>query len=154
MTDILVRATSEGDVPLTEEELNQLEQDAITFASTLKFRIISAIKSIRDTRKAKGYKVVINGVDKWFHSDIDSKQQQQTLKMLGAYINSLNQSWKTMDGTFVLLTDTIVTQMFMAAITNEIAHFTKAETLIAQVNASNNPISIDINSGWPVVYGE
>ena len=32
--------------------------------------------------------------------------------------------------------------------------FARAETLRAQIEASEDPESIDITSGWPVIYGE
>jgi hypothetical protein len=81
---------------------------------------------------------------KWFHSDTKSKQQQMALTMLGASIPA-NLQWKTMDGTFATMTQTLASQLFGAQIAREQAIFVHAEALKADLNA-------DINTGWPARY--
>lgn len=81
---------------------------------------------------------------KWFHTDTKSKQQQMALTMLGAAIPA-NLQWKTMDGTFITMTQTLAGQLFGAQIVREQAIFAHAEVLKADINA-------DINSGWPARY--
>lgn len=81
---------------------------------------------------------------KWFHSDTDSKQQQMALTMLGAAIPA-NLQWKTMDGSFALMTQSLAGLLFQHQIMREQAIFAHAEALKADTNA-------DINAGWPARY--
>lgn len=99
------------------------------------------IKQKRDDLTKNGGCLVAG---KWFHSDTDSKQQQMALTMFGASIPA-NLQWKTMDGSFVLMTQTLAQQLFGAQIAREQAIFAHAEALKTDINA-------DINSGWPARY--
>lgn len=108
-----------------------------------------AIAAIRWTKiKQKRDDLTKNGgcmvAGKWFHSDTDSKQQQMALTMLGASIPA-NLQWKTMDGSFVTMTQTLAGQLFQAQIGREQDIFAHAETLKADPNA-------DISTGWPARY--
>lgn len=79
---------------------------------------------------------------KWFHSDVKSKQQQVVLKMLGAALPTGLQ-WKTMDGTFVTMTQSLISDIFAAQIARETAIFAIAE---AAASAPFEPIA------WPGRY--
>jgi len=96
------------------------------------------IKHLRDELTDNGGCLV---GDKWFHSDTKSKQQQMALVMLGANIPAGLQ-WKTMDGTFTTMTQTLAGQLFGAQVAREQAIFTHAEMLRADPDA-------DITQGWP-----
>lgn len=100
-----------------------------------------AIKTIRDTKSQQGgYRVGSN----WFHSDTFSRTQQLGLVLLGSNIpNGL--MWKTMQGTFVEMTQTLAQQVFAAAAAQDSAIFGYAEYLKAHPN-------LDINVGWPETY--
>lgn len=107
------------------------------------------IQAARWTKiKAKRDELTDNGGclvgGKWFHTDTKSKQQQMALTMLGASIPA-NLQWKTMDGTFATMTQTLAGQLFGAQIAREQAIFAHAESLKADINA-------DINAGWPARY--
>mgnify|MGYP000747628215 CR=1 FL=1 len=105
----------------------------------------TAIKAERDRRiQEQGY--VAGG--KRFHGDTFSRTQQMGLVMLGASIPPGLQ-WKTMDGSFVAMTQTLAQQVFAAAAASDIALFGHAEALRAQVNAAEDPSSVDITAGWP-----
>ena len=68
-------------------------------------------QSERDRRKHDGgYKVGTN----WFHSDDTSRIQQIALTIMGANMPA-NIMWKTMSGSFVLMTPTLAGQIFQAA---------------------------------------
>lgn len=109
-----------------------------------------AIKSERDRRTQKGgYKVGTA----WFHSDVFSRSQQIGLVMLGANIPASLQ-WKTMDGTFVTMTQTLAGQVFAAAAASDQAIFSAAEAHRAEMEASATPETYDFSTGWPKVYGE
>lgn len=110
----------------------------------------SKIKSERDRRiQVGGYKVGT----KWFHSDTFSRTQQMGLVMMGASIPA-NLQWKTMDGTFITMTQTLASQVFQAAAASDQAIFAVAETHRAAMEASADPASYDYSGGWPKVYGE
>lgn len=112
--------------------------------------IWARIKAERDCRvQSNGYMVGA----KWFHSDTFSRSQQMGLVMACAAIPTSMQ-WKTMDGSFVTMTQTLAAQIFQAAMGSDMAIFTKAETLKAQVQAASDPASVDIMAGWPKGYGE
>lgn len=110
----------------------------------------SKIKIERDKRiQTGGYKVGT----KWFHSDTFSRTQQMGLVMLGANIPP-NTPWKTMDGSFVIMTQTLANQIFGAAALSDIAIFTTAETHRANLSASSSPSLYNFMAGWPQSYEE
>lgn len=108
------------------------------------------IKAERDRRiQTCGYKVG----SKWYHSDTFSRSQQMGLVMAGAAIPA-NTQWKTMDGSFVTMTQTLAGQIFQAAMLSDMAIFGKAEALRAQCAAASDPNTINILAGWPLGFGE
>lgn len=107
------------------------------------------IKAERDRRKAGGVKVGV----KWFHSDDGSRIQQMGLVMMGASIPA-NLQWKTMDGSFITMTQALASQVFQAVAASDQAVFTAAETHRATMEASADPASYDYSTGWPKIYGE
>lgn len=132
--EINVQTGEQVVIPLTPEEIAALPQE--TAAERWQ-----KIKAKRDDLTKNGGCLVAG---KWFHSDTDSKQQQMALTMLGASIPA-NLQWKTMDGSFVTMTQTLAGQLFQAQIVREQAIFAHAETLKADPNA-------DIGTGWPARY--
>lgn len=107
------------------------------------------IQMLRDTRKAAGVKVGAH----WFHSDDTSRIQHLGLVMMGANMPS-NLMWKTMAGTFVLMTPTLAPQIFMQIAVNDQAIFAKAEFHRAEINKLDNPYQYNITTGWPPIFGE
>ena len=133
----------------------------------IKATVWEQIKAERDRRKAGGVLVNVAGVDKWFHTDADSRIQQLGLKdkardMLTAggivadNIVVLGQSvqWKTMDGSFVPLTVQLVFDIFSAVGDLEAQLFANAEAHRAAMEASGDPGSYDFSGGWPLMFGE
>lgn len=98
-----------------------------------------------------GYPVVVNGVKKWFHSDVISRTQQLGLYLMGNNI-PVNLQWKTMDGTFVPMTQTLAQQIFTAATLQDIAIFNHSQKLQQDIRTSTNPYAVDITAGWPESY--
>ena len=116
----------------------------------LRAELWDRIKAERDRRaQAGGY--VAGG--KWFHSDTFSRTQQLGLVLLGASLPAGLQ-WKTMDGTFVAMTQALAAQVFAAAAASDQALFAHAEALRMAVDAAEDPSSVDIVAGWPPVFGE
>lgn len=106
------------------------------------------IKAKRDAIQDGGVMVG----NKWFHTDTKSRVQQLALFSLGQSLPP-GILWKTMDGTFIELTPTLVQQIFAAGIAREQAVFTRAEVLRQAAEANDDPAAIDIESGWPVYFG-
>jgi hypothetical protein len=119
-------------------------------ADDIKADMWDAIKAERDRRKNDGgYKVGT----KWYHSDTSSRIQQLGLVMMGAGLPA-NLYWKTMDSSFVLMTQTLALQIFQTAAASDMAIFTVAEQKKAAMLASATPATYDYLTGWPLIYGE
>ena len=126
-------------LPLTPEEL------ADQLAAAKMSRNLE-IKAERDRRKLNGVFVQ----DKWIHSDTYSRTQWMAMVMMGASIPSIE--WTTMDGTSITTSQTLAGQVFQACAQLDAAVFFYAKTLMNQVDASTDPGSIDITTGWPATY--
>lgn len=127
-------------------------QNAVTagLADEPKTKAWDAIKAERDRRTENGgYKVGT----KWFHSDQKSRSQQLGLVLLGASIPAGLQ-WKTMDGSFVTMTQQLAGQVLAAAAASDQAIFAAAEAHRQAMEASANPAAYDFSTGWPKVFGE
>ncbi len=106
------------------------------------------IKAKRDSLTENGgYKVGT----KWFHSDQKSRSQQLGLVLLGANIPAGLQ-WKTMDGSFITMTQTLAQQILAAGAASDQAIFAAAETHKAAMEASADPASYDFSGGWPATF--
>lgn len=116
--------------------------------ATLKAQHWEAIKAERDRRaQAGGYQVA----GKWYHSDTFSRTQQMGLVMIGANIPAGLQ-WKTMDGSFVTMTQELAWQVFAAAAASDAALFARAEQIKATMDA--DPAAFDLSAhAWPPVFG-
>ena len=108
----------------------------------------AAIKAERDRRKAGG--VLVSG--KWFHSDVDSRIQQLGLVMMGASVPSVQ--WKTMDGSFVTMSQAIANGIFQAAAALDMSLFAVAEAHRLAMEASADPGGYDFSANWPTHYAE
>ena len=108
-----------------------------------------AIKAERDRRTQQGgYQVA----GKWFHSDTFSRTQQMGLVMMGAGIPA-NLQWKTMNGSFVAMTQTLAGQVFAAAAASDAELFARAEQIKAAMEA--DPVNFSLSEfSWPSIYGE
>lgn len=132
-----------GGVPATAQEV----------AAMFKEKVWQQIKAKRDEIQDNGG-CEVGG--KWYHTDTKSKQQQIALVMVGANIpNDL--LWKTMDGSFVQMTQQLANQVFAAQVARETAVFTVAETHRAAVNALQTAEDVngyDYSTGWPQTFEE
>lgn len=129
--------------PLTPEELaaQHIAQQGMAW---------EIIKGERIRRTANGgYHIA--SVDKWFHSDTDSKTQQLGLVIMGAGLPA-GIMWKTMDGSFVEMTQALAGEIFTAAVTQETLTFGVAENHREQMLLSADPLSYDYSAGWPLIY--
>ena len=104
------------------------------------------IKAERDRRKSGG--VLVSG--KWYHSDVDSRIQQLGLVMMGASVPSVQ--WKTMDGSFVTMSQTIANGIFQGAANLDMTLFSVAEAHRLAMEASADPAAYDFSAGWPAQF--
>ena len=125
---------------------DEIAAGAITCARNDKWE---QIKNRRDRGKAGGVKVGM----KWFHSDDGSRIQQMDLVMMGASIPA-NLQWKTMDGSFITMAQSLASQIFQAVAASDQSIFAVAEGHRAAMEASADPSVYDYSTGWPKVYGE
>lgn len=135
-----------------DEEAEHLAQVAIDNSiESRRASAWSAIKAKRDQLSNDGgYKVTVSGVDKWFHSDVKSKVQQLALFAAGARVPAV--PWKTMDGSFVTMSQSLAAAIYQAAAAQDMAIFAKAEQHKAAMEASADPASYDFSGGWPATY--
>lgn len=109
--------------------------------------IWESIKATRDRRiQTAGY--TTGG--KWYHSDTFSRTQQMGLSMMGALVPAVQ--WKTMNGSFVTMSQTLAASIFSAASTSDQTLFSYAETLRTAVYAAADPASVNTSTGWPTGY--
>lgn len=132
-------------VPISDDEADHLRRPLLS-----KNQVWELIKAERDRRTEQGgYKVGT----KWFHSDQKSRGQQLGLVLLGANIPA-NLQWKTMDGSFVTMTQTLVQQILAAGAASDQVIFAAAETHRQAMESSADPAAYDFSTGWPKVFGE
>lgn len=111
------------------------------------------IKAERDRRtETGGYRVVVDGGDKWFHSDQTSRSQQQDNEAEGA--NLVPVQWKTMDGSFITLTAELAAQIRVARMASDREIFSVAESHRNSMKASADPAAYDFSAGWPRTFDE
>lgn len=119
--------------------------------SCVKNEVWNKVLAIRQKTIEGGAKVVVNGLEKWFNSDVFSRTQWLGMVTLGDSLPP-NINWRTMDGTFVILTPQLVLQVFNAVMTKEVISFGKGAALYNQIMNSDDPLAIDISTGWPDSY--
>lgn len=151
-----VRVTSLG-IGNVYEDLMHVGGDPIPSKAVLDADVLAQIKKlmwlkIQDerTRRQNGG-VFINSVSKWFHSDQTSRIQQLGLVMMGASLPA-GIMWKTMDGTFVEMTQTLANAIFNAVATLDQQAFGVAENHRVSMEASATPATYDFSGGWPAIY--
>jgi hypothetical protein len=140
-----VHLLPKGSVEIGNEEAAQLHTPTVEQAKAHKWE---AIKIERDRRKFGGVKVGA----KWFHSDNGSRIQQMGLVMMGASIPA-DLQWKTMDGSFIAMTQTLASKVFQAVAASDQAIFAVAEQHRVAMEASADPAAYDYSTGWPKIYG-
>ena len=144
------RQGDDKEVPQRPSPLQEWNGSAWVVGVKAKTAMWEAIKAERDHRTDQGgYEVG----SKWFQSDQRSRSQQLGLVLLGANIPAGLQ-WKTMDGSFVTMTQTLAQQILAAGAASDQAIFAAAETHRVAMEASADPVSYDYSGGWPKIYGE
>lgn len=110
----------------------------------------SYIQGQRDSRRIAGVYVAGN----WYHSDDPSRIQQIALVMMGANMPS-NIMWKTMQGTFVLMTPQLASSIFQTIIAQDTEIFAHAEYhRQSMITSTDDPYTYNYMEGWPETYAE
>lgn len=130
-------------------------QDGIWVADTEALQVArdltwNKIKAKRDTHKVGG--VYIASVNKWFHTDSDSRIQQLGLVIMGAGIPA-NLQWKTLDGSFTVMTQSLAGQIFTGVAILDTTAFSVAEMHKQAMLVSPDPLSYNYATGWPALFG-
>ena len=127
---------------------NQQDKDDAIAASLIPIRAArnAAIRAERDRRKFNG--VFVSG--KWIHTDTYSRTQWMGMVMMGASVPSIE--WTTMDNTSITTSQALAGAVFQATATLDSTLFAFAKSLIDTVNASSDPTSVDITTGWPATF--
>lgn len=152
-----VQCTCDGD-PTVYENIVWTGGDALPSKATLDTTLLALnraqawlhIQEERNRRQAGG--VFIASVNKWFHSDQTSRIQQLGLVMMGASLPT-GIMWKTMDGTFIEMTQGIAASIFNGAATLDMMTFAVAEQHRAGMMAAADPASYNFSGFWPAIYG-
>lgn len=116
------------------------------------------IKAERDRRKSGGIPIDVDGTVYWFWNDEPTRNQYA---MLDSMIRRNNlpgdfviDEWKTMDGTFVPMTVSLLFQIVDSGIQLEKQLFKAAENHRAALGASADPKKYDYHVNWPTTYEE
>ena len=127
---------------------NQQDKDDAIAASLIPIRAArnAAIRAERDRRKFNG--VLVSA--KWIHTDTYSRTQWMGMVMMGASVPAIE--WTTMDGTSITTSQALAGAVFQATATLDATLFAYAKSLIAAVDASSDPASVDITTGWPATF--
>jgi hypothetical protein len=125
----------------------RVESDAAPYLAYVD-RPVAEQQSIRWTRIVQiREELTLNGgcfvADKWFHTDVHSKQQQMALVMLGEALPA-DLWWKTMDGSFITMTPALALQLFGAQVAREQSIFAIAE--------AKRTDGTPLDEGWPERY--
>ena len=114
-----------------------------------------AIQLLRDSKSQGG--TFVKSINKWFHTDAKSLTQYLGLnqqRMMGSYTPVM---WKTMDGSFVKLYDSLLGELSNQVINNELMIFGIAEQHKSMMEAYPNPLEYTeeiMNTLWPQTYAE
>lgn len=117
-------------------------------AQKVKKSILSQITLELDRRKFGGVKVG----SQWIHTDTYSRTQWLGMAMMGAEVPSIE--WTTMDGTSIFTSQTLVRSVFQNTAQLDTDVFNYAKTLITQVEKAEEPLLVDILTGWPTTFSD
>lgn len=96
--------------------------------------------------------VYIKSVDKWFHSNDESRQQYTFLRTFDKLPNGM--TWKTMENVFVPFTKAILDELSLQLISDEQADFKNAERHKSLMEQAENPLDYDFSDGWTPIFTE
>ncbi len=90
--------------------------------------------------------VFVPSIGKWFHNDDPARQQYTFLRTLPKLPSPL--SWKTMDNSFVEMTQALLDELSLKMIADEQTDFANAERHRAAMLKADHPLDYDYSDGW------
>lgn len=94
--------------------------------------------------------VYVKSIGKWLHSDDESRAQYTFMRTLPALPEKM--AWKTMDNTFVPMTQALLDELSLQLLADEQADFANAERHRAAMLKADNPLDYDYSDGWTANY--
>lgn len=110
------------------------------------------IKEYRDDLLENGGYSTSQG---WFHSDLKAQLNYEDLYKMKGQLSAMPPSsrmWKTMSGSFVLMTEVLVDEIFSSKTTQKMTNFAVAEQHKIALYLSNDPLNYDYSAGWTATY--
>ena len=104
------------------------------------------IKALRQKKMTGG--VYVPSVDKHLHTDETSSIQYAQIGTAISMGIFQPMNWKTIEGDFIELTESIFRELQFAMIVNTQAVYAKAEYHKYMMMQSNNPLDYDYSTGW------
>lgn len=92
--------------------------------------------------------VYVESVDKWFHTDEVSVTSYSTIAGMIALDNYEPVQWKTMDNTWLLLTEPLFKELQTAMSQKTNANYAVAEQHKAAMLLADNPLEYDYSGNW------
>ena len=90
--------------------------------------------------------VYVKSVDKWFHTDDNSRTQYIALAVMPRLPEKL--AWKTMDNSFINMTKVLLEELMAQMLVDEQADFANAEKHRAAMLKADKPLEYDYSGGW------
>ena len=109
--------------------------------------VVNSITNYRDRLKENNG-ILVDG--KWYQSDIYSRATIFPFYSMGANVPAYQ--WQTMDGTFVTITQYLVSAILTGYALSDIAINNVAQSHIENVTGSTTPDAYDWSTGWPAGY--
>lgn len=106
------------------------------------------IKSIRDDKIKNGGVLL---VDKWYPTTVEAKTQILWVIAMGSSVPT-TQRIEQMDGSMANLSYNRANDLLVAAAAQAAAIADYADSLKVLIDASDNPVTVDITTGWPATY--
>ena len=94
----------------------------------------------------------VKSVDKWFHTDDNSRTQYLALAVMPKLPEKL--AWKTMDNSFVNMTKVLLEELMTQMLVDEQADFANAERHKAAMEKADKPLEYDYSDGWTANFDE
>lgn len=94
--------------------------------------------------------VYVKSIGKWLHSDDESRAQYTFMRTMPQLPEKM--IWKTMDNTFVPMTQALLDELSLQLLADEQADFANAERHRAAMLKADNPLDYGYSGGWTANY--
>lgn len=126
----------------------EIEVDTQQLKQQQQHEMWEKIKQLRHEKTRKG--CYVKSVDKWFHSDDDSRQQYIFMRTMPEI--PAGTLWKTMDNSFIEMSKALLDELSYALFAEEQHNFKNAELHRAKMLQAKKPLDYDFSKGWSTTY--